>query len=156
MCTLAETPRQPEHCIAYAMLKLWPDDHPERKYNADSADDMGWIFKQALARAEAYSIPGVTYMLTMGCARREYWVGAALEDDEAGHGSVVKNIIPAVASTNALVAGVCVHEAFKLTTMCGQTLNNYYMYMGAAGVYSKCVVREFVDYISRRPHAQHV
>ena len=54
---------------------------------------------------------------------------------------MTKNIIPAIASTNALVAAACVQEALKLATFCGQTLNNYFMYMGASG----CFTRSF-DY----------
>lgn len=64
------------------------------------------MFDQAEARAREHGIQGVTYQLTQG---------------------VVKNIIPAIASTNALVAAACSLEALKMVTLCSAGLNNNMM-----------------------------
>ena len=47
---------------------------------------MKWVYDQSCKRAAQFKIEGVTEMLTLG---------------------VTKNIIPAVASTNAMIAAVC-------------------------------------------------
>ncbi|CAD7929545.1 unnamed protein product [Amoebophrya sp. A120] len=202
LCTIAETPRLPEHCIEYALVILWDrvfgekrtthtvtaasaapperqaeqpetgvvpegttsdsrqqreagqegrgeDEAHRSKVSAeiealtkeiaalqkkilpgettstsaaavaldkDSPVHMQWLYKQALRRGLQFGIAGVTYQLTMG---------------------VVKRIIPAVASTNAIISAALVQEALKVSVYCsGTVLDNYFMYMGHDGLYS--------------------
>ena len=115
LCTIAETPRNAAHCILYAHLIEYPREFPDAKPDKDDPEYQNWVFQHALARAQQFKIPGVTLMHTQG---------------------VIKNIIPAIASTNAIVAAACANEAFKLVTSCCSFLDNNLMYMGGAGLYA--------------------
>ena len=114
MCTIAENPRVPEHCIEYAFSIEW-DKHHNKPVDKDSIEDVEWIYKTALERAKKYKIEGVTYNLTLG---------------------VIKNVIPAIASTNSLIAASTVMEALKIWAGFSKRLDNYFMYMGHEGIYS--------------------
>lgn len=105
----------------------------DKKMDTDDPEHIGWLYSIAAARAKEFKIEGVTWALTQG---------------------VVKNIIPAIASTNAIIAGFpfhpgpyssrscffseasCCNEAFKIATSSAAYLNNYFMLIGTDGVYS--------------------
>ncbi|KAF8643765.1 hypothetical protein AX16_008784 [Volvariella volvacea WC 439] len=115
ICTIANTPRLPEHCIEWASVLEWPRVHKDKKMDTDDPDHISWLYNVAAARAKEFNIEGVTWSLTQG---------------------VVKNIIPAIASTNAIIAASCCNEAFKIATSSAAYLNNYFMLIGTDGVYS--------------------
>ncbi|XP_033102908.1 NEDD8-activating enzyme E1 catalytic subunit-like [Anneissia japonica] len=117
MCTIAHTPRLPEHCIEYVKVLLWPQEKPFEGVGIDGDDPahVQWIFEKAQQRADEYNIQGVTYRLTQG---------------------VVKRIIPAVASTNAVIAAQCVTEVFKVASSCCNPLNNYMVFNDTDGLYT--------------------
>ncbi|KAL9645538.1 hypothetical protein ABK040_000602 [Willaertia magna] len=121
MCTLKTTPRLPEHCIQYVFLEEWRNCKGKEGIADDEAVDgdnpkhVKWIYDQSVARAQKFGIVGVTYRLTQG---------------------VIKGIIPAIASTNAIIASSCTNEAFKLATFCLPFLDDYMMYNGNEGIYT--------------------
>jgi ubiquitin-activating enzyme E1 C len=109
VCTIANTPRLPEHCVEWASQLEWGRHFPHTKFDSDNAEHVDWMYATALARAALFGIEGVTRSLTLG---------------------VVKHIIPAIAATNAVVAAACCNEAFKLATSVNPVLSNYMMYLG--------------------------
>ena len=72
MCTIAHTPRLPEHCIEYVKLFVWPQDKPFGdgvNIDGDDPQHIQWILEKAQKRAEDFQITGVTYRLTQGMVR---------------------------------------------------------------------------------------
>ncbi|XP_066913561.1 NEDD8-activating enzyme E1 catalytic subunit-like [Clytia hemisphaerica] len=136
LCTLAETPRLPEHCIEYIKIVVWPKEFPFGggvNIDGDNPDHIAWICQRASERAQQYGIEGVNYRLTQG---------------------VIKNIIPAVASTNAVIAAMCVTEVFKAITCCYKTMENYTVFNDSQGVYTytfEAEKKEDCPVCSRKP-----
>jgi ubiquitin-activating enzyme E1 C len=56
----------------------------DTRLDNDNPEHIQWLFEAASARGKEFNITGITYSLAQG---------------------VVKNIIPAIASTNAIIAG---------------------------------------------------
>ncbi|CAB1329836.1 unnamed protein product [Coregonus sp. 'balchen'] len=118
MCTIASMPRLPEHCVEYVRMLQWPKDKPFGDgvgLDGDNPEHIQWVFQRAQDRAADYSITGVTYRLTQG---------------------VVKRIIPAVASTNAVIAAACSTEVFKIASSAYIPLNNYLVFNSVDGLYT--------------------
>lgn len=92
LCTVANNPRLPEHVIEYLMSVQWPQEHPGIEFDFDSSDDFQWLLNAAVVRAESFNIDvrELTPQFVLG---------------------VIKNIIPSVASTNAIIAAQCCNEA---------------------------------------------
>eukprot|EP01012_Entosiphon_sulcatum_P048120 TRINITY_DN6623_c0_g1_i1.p2 TRINITY_DN6623_c0_g1~~TRINITY_DN6623_c0_g1_i1.p2 ORF type:complete len:460 (-),score=128.17 TRINITY_DN6623_c0_g1_i1:47-1426(-) len=116
MCTLETVPRRPEHCVLYIKEKIWDLEKPfgaDTKIDGDNEDHVRWIAEKARKRAEDFKIGGVEidFRFTLG---------------------VVKNVIPAIASTNALVAAGCVHEALKMATAASRSLDSFTVFVGNA------------------------
>ncbi|XP_005175038.3 nedd8-activating enzyme E1 catalytic subunit [Musca domestica] len=116
LCTIANTPRLPEHCIEYVKIIQWDKENPFNcSLDGDDPQHIAWVYERALERATQYNITGVTYRLVQG---------------------VIKHIIPAVASTNAVIAAACATEVFKLATSCYDSMCNYMNFNDIDGIYT--------------------
>ena len=118
LCTIATNPRLPEHCIEYVKLFTWRKEDPfgaNVPIDGDNPEHIQWVCDQSELRAKEFRIEGVNYRLTQG---------------------VIKHIIPAVASTNAVIAAACATEVFKIATSCAPYMDNYMVINDTEGVYS--------------------
>jgi NEDD8-activating enzyme E1 len=117
LCTIANTPRLPEHCIEFVKLIQWDKENPfgELALDGDDPEHVTWVYEKAQERANTFNITGLSYRLVQG---------------------VLKNIIPAVASTNAVIAATCATEVFKIATSCYEPLNNYMVFNDLDGIYT--------------------
>lgn len=117
-CTVATNPRQPEHCIVWAKEFYWPKMNPNEAVDGDNDKHISWIMNEAKKHAREFNIDEseITEKFTRG---------------------VVKNIIPAIASTQAVIAAACATEALKLITQTGPCIDNNFLYVGnaACGLY---------------------
>ena len=62
LCTIANTPRLPEHCVEYAKIVLWPKEQPFGRgvpVDGDNPDHITWLYKTAVDRAKSYNISGM-------------------------------------------------------------------------------------------------
>lgn len=87
--------RLPEHCVEYVKVLQWAKENPwgnTVQLDGDDPQHVAWVLEKAQERAMKYGITGVSYRLTQG---------------------VLKNIIPAVASTNASIAATCATEVIN-------------------------------------------
>lgn len=113
LCTLASTPRLPEHCIEWAHQLEWDKKYPGVNFDADNMEHIEQMYELAKIRADEFGIEGVTKSKTLG---------------------VVKHIIPAIASTNAIISGQCCNEAIKFLTECNPNMKDSMFYNGENGV----------------------
>ncbi|SCW01272.1 LAFE_0D08922g1_1 [Lachancea fermentati] len=125
LCTIANSPRLPEHVIEYVLTVQWPREFPDQEFDGDQDPHLNWIIERSIQRARLFGIDDTA--LT-----REFVVG------------VVKNIIPSVASTNAVVAAQCCNEVTKLlyNIYDPESSPNFVVYNGDDGCFSYSFTHE--------------
>jgi hypothetical protein len=119
ICTLASKPRSPDHCAVWAANSEpggggWWRRNEERRLQGlepeeldkDNPSHISILVALAQDHARKFGITGVNFRQVQGA---------------------VKGIMPAIGSTNALVAAVCVNEALKLLTQCGRAQDSLHL-----------------------------
>lgn len=114
-CTIINTPRLPEHCVHWALSIAWPK-FSTQTFSSDDNDHTQWLYEASLQRAQQFNIDGITKLFVI---------------------NVIKNILPSIISTNAMIAAICVSEAHKLILRDIQTIKNYWMINGEDNFYGQ-------------------
>lgn len=137
LCTIANTPRLPEHCIEYVKIIQWDKESPfNAPLDGDDPLHVNWVYEKAQDRANQFNITGLSYRWELNFVLFIIIITGLLRFNCRLVQGVVKHIIPAVASTNAVIASVCATEAFKVATSCYEALNNYMVFNDLDGIYS--------------------
>ena len=129
-CTLKNKPRLPEHCIAYVLEEDWGNTHPDTPFDGDIKEHVIWVMEKSMERGAKFGISGFTFALVQG---------------------VVKNIIPAIVSTNATISAACTNEAIKVLTLFARNLDDYETFVLLEGVYTnkqrfeRCVMHQILS-----------
>ncbi|KAH9577772.1 THIF-type NAD/FAD binding fold [Trypanosoma melophagium] len=113
LCTLENVPRSPEHCVLYVQFRLWEEMRSDEALDLNNMEHIRWICLKAQQRKEVFGItgPDINEQFTIG---------------------VVKNVVPAVGFTNALVGSQAVLELFKLLTGVAPSVDCFSYLNGAA------------------------
>lgn len=109
MCTLASNPRKPEHCVMYAHSN-WGDktifdffDNTD-PFDVDNDEHLNTVLKAARLHAKNHNLD--------------------FNIDEKFARKVIKKTVPAIASTQAIIASWCCTEALKILTECAPVFDN--------------------------------
>lgn len=118
LCTLQSRPRNPDHCALYALESSFLTTIG-RPADLDDPDDLEKLFELSLEWAEQHEIEGVT--------RKQVR-------------NAVRNVVPAVAATNAMIANAAVLETVKYVTGCRFSLHDCMSVYADVGCYVQTLV----------------
>ncbi|SCU89828.1 LAME_0E05732g1_1 [Lachancea meyersii CBS 8951] len=118
LCTVANNPRLPEHVIEYLLSVQWMQEYPDQPFDHTRDEHFQWLMRRSLERAARFHIDSskLTASFVLG---------------------VIKNIVPSVASTNAIVAAQCCNQVSKLlyNEYDFEGSNNFLVYNGQDGCF---------------------
>jgi NEDD8-activating enzyme E1 len=62
LCTIANTPRLPEHCIEFVKIIQWPKENPfQCEIDGDDPAHLCWIHEKSLERASHFGTDSIFF-----------------------------------------------------------------------------------------------